>query len=95
MFVCFLFFLFVCLFVFILLLLLKKSFNNFVLQGPNVLWVSAGKILSFSVTSFSHSRLSLSRCPRDSLKNFEISVHRHIRFCRIEEKINRTTIFYK
>ena len=27
-----------------------------------------------------YSRLSLSRIPRDSLKNFEISVLRHIRF---------------
>ena len=33
-----------------------------------------------------YSRLSLSRIPRDSLKNFEISVPRHIRFAELRKK---------
>ena len=32
-----------------------------------------------------YSRLSLSRIPRDSLKNFEISVVRHIRFAELRK----------
>ena len=35
-----------------------------------------------------HSRLSLSRSPRDSLKYFEISVSRHIRFAELMKKDN-------
>ena len=50
---------------------------------------------AMSLVEFIYSRLSLSRIPRDSLKYFEISVPRHIRFCRIEEKITRTTTFNK
>ena len=43
-----------------------------------------------------YSRLSLSRSPRESLKYFKISVPRHnYQICRIEEKINQTTIFHK
>ena len=33
-----------------------------------------------------YSRLSLSRIPRDSLKYFEISVPRHIRFAELRNK---------
>ena len=33
-----------------------------------------------------YSRLSLSRTPRDSLKYFEISVVRHIRFAELRKK---------
>ena len=33
-----------------------------------------------------YSRLSLSRIPRDSLKYFEISVVRHIRFAELRKK---------
>ena len=42
-----------------------------------------------------YSRLSLSRIPRDSLKYFEISVPRHIRFAELRKKIIRTTTFDK
>ena len=35
-----------------------------------------------------YSRLSLSRTPRDSLKYFEISVVRHIRFAELSKKTN-------
>ena len=42
-----------------------------------------------------HSRLSLSRIPRDSLKHFEISVPRHIRVERVRKTINWTTTFNK
>ena len=35
---------------------------------------------TYHTTEINYSRLSLSRIPRDSLKYFEISVHRHIRF---------------
>ena len=35
---------------------------------------------------FNYSRLSLSRSPRDSLKYFEISVLRHIRFAELRKK---------
>ena len=34
----------------------------------------------------SYSRLSLSRIPRDSMKHFEISVVRHIRFTELRKK---------
>ena len=44
--------------------------------------------------SIIYSRLSLSRILRDSLKYFEISVPRHIRFAEFRKK-NRTTIFNK
>ena len=40
-----------------------------------------------------YSRLSLSRTPRDSIKHFEISVLRHIRFAEMRKTINRTTTF--
>ena len=36
--------------------------------------------------SDTYSRLSLSRIPRDSLKYFEISVVRHIRFAELRKK---------
>ena len=42
-----------------------------------------------------YSRLSLSRIPRDSLKCFEISVLRHIRFAILGEKLIRLTPFNK
>ena len=42
-----------------------------------------------------YSRLSLSRSLRDSLKYFEISVPRHIRFAELRKKINQTTTFHK
>ena len=44
-----------------------------------VFFVSKGNIL--------YSRLSLSRIPRDSLKYFEISIVRHIRFAELRQKI--------
>ena len=43
--------------------------------------------------TFLYSRLSLSRTPRDSMKHFEISVLRHIRFAELRKTINRTTTF--
>ena len=42
-----------------------------------------------------YSRLSLSQIPRDSLKYFEISVFRHIRFAELGEKLIRLTTFNK
>ena len=42
-----------------------------------------------------YSRLSLSRIPRDSLKHFEISLPRNIRFAEVRKTINRTTKFNK
>ena len=39
-----------------------------------------------------YSRLSLSRT-RDSMKHFEISVLRHIRFAEMRKTINRTATF--
>ena len=41
------------------------------------------------------SRLSLSRIPWDSLKYFEISVIRHIRFAELRKKLIRLTTFNK
>ena len=41
---------------------------------------------SDSVQNYKYSRLSLSRIPRDSLKYFEISVVRHIRFAGLRKK---------
>ena len=38
---------------------------------------------------------SLSRIPRDSLKYFEISVPRHVRFAEFRKKMNRTATFNK
>ena len=44
-------------------------------------------ILHFYLWAFTnYSRLSLSRIPRDSLKYFEISVVRHIRFAELWKK---------
>ena len=40
-----------------------------------------------------YSRLSLYGNPRDSMKHFEISVLRHIRFMELRKTINRTTTF--
>ena len=37
-----------------------------------------------------YCRLSLSRTPRDSMKHFEISVLRHIRFAELRKIINQT-----
>ena len=45
--------------------------------------------------NFIYIRLSLSRIPRDSIKYFEISVPRHIRFAELRKKIIRTTTFNK
>ena len=42
-----------------------------------------------------YSRLSLSQIPRDSLKYFEISVLRHIRFAELGGKLIRLTKFNK
>ena len=42
-----------------------------------------------------YSRLSLSRIPRDTLKYFEISVLRHIRFAELRKKLIRLTTFNK
>ena len=39
-----------------------------------------------------YSRLSLSRIPRDSLKYFEISVARHIRFAELRKNIIRLPV---
>ena len=36
---------------------------------------------------YKYSRLSLSRIPRDSIKHFEISVPRHIRFAELRKKL--------
>ena len=42
-----------------------------------------------------YSRLSLSRNPRDSMKHFEISELRYIRFAELRKTINPTTNFNK
>ena len=42
---------------------------------------------------YKYSWLSWSRNPRDSLKHFEISVLRHIRFAELRKTINPTTTF--
>ena len=42
---------------------------------------------------FYYSRISLSRNPRDSMKYFEISVRRHIRFAELRKTNNPTTTF--
>ena len=43
--------------------------------------------LAHGLNNMHYSRLSLSRIPRDSLKYFEISVVRHIRFAELRKKI--------
>ena len=45
--------------------------------------------------SLKYGRPSLSRIPRDSLKYFEISVLRHIRFTELRKKLIRLTTFNK
>ena len=47
------------------------------------------------LSGLSYSRLSLSRIPRDSLKYFEISVVRHIRFAELRKKLILLTTFNK
>ena len=49
----------------------------------------------FVCTAKMYSRLSLSQIPRNSLKHFEISVHRNIRVAEVRKTINRTTAFNK
>ena len=46
-----------------------------------------------SVNIYMYNRFSLSQVPRDSLKYFELSVLRHIRFADLRKNINRTTAF--
>ena len=48
-----------------------------------------------SYSEYKYNRLKLSRSSRDSLKFFEISVPRHIRFVDLRNKINQTTKFHK
>ena len=43
-------------------------------------------VLCRKQTGIIYSRLSLSRTPRDSMKHFEISVVRHIRFTELRKK---------
>ena len=47
---------------------------------------STCSLVGNDVLRFIYSRLSLSRIPRDSLKYFEISVARHIRFAELRKK---------
>ena len=41
---------------------------------------------TFAACFLNYSRLSLSRIPRDSMKSFEISVPRHIRYAELRKK---------
>ena len=43
-------------------------------------------IVEITIFNINYSRLSLSRIPKDSLKYFEISVLRHIRFAELRKK---------
>ena len=52
-------------------------------------------ILAFPGYRHLYSRLSLSWSPWHSLKYFEISVPRYIKFAELRKKINRTTTFHK
>ena len=45
-----------------------------------------------NISFYNYSQLSLSQSPRDSLKYFEISVPRHIRFAELK-KINEQPHF--
>ena len=46
----------------------------------------AFKMADIIIDTLQYSRLSLSRIPRDSMKCFEISVPRHIRFAELRKK---------
>ena len=65
------------------------------LMSPS--FVASGRLrfvdVAFPILFYLYSRLSLSRNPRDSMKHFEISVLRHIRFVELRKTINRTTTF--
>ena len=50
-------------------------------------------VLLIRLSKNTYSRLSLSRTPRDSMKHFEISVLRHIRFAELSKTVNLTTTF--
>ena len=52
-------------------------------------------LLIKSLVTVEYSRLSLSRNPKGSMKHFEISVLRHIRFAELRKTINLTTTFNK
>ena len=76
-----------------------SSGDNFHEMSNPVLWENK-KTLPISPESGkgllrTYSRLSLSRIPRYSLKYFDISVPRHIRFAELRKKIIRTTTFNK
>ena len=69
--------------------------NHWILQIFIETWLFAAYIWEncfFPLCKY--SRLLLSRSPRDSLKYFEISIPRHIRFAELRNK-NRTTTFNK
>ena len=58
----------------------------------DVICVAYGGRESAITKQRNYSRLSLSRTPRDSMKHFEISILRHIRFAELRKTINRTNI---
>ena len=59
------------------------------------LWHFLGIVTYDLFTQSINSRLALSPIPRDSIKYFEISVPRHIRFVELRKTIILTTTFNK
>ena len=72
---------------------MKLTITDVAEQKPMVIFQVSS--LSCSTSWRSYSRLSLSRIPRDSLKYFEISVVRHIRFAELRNKLIQLTTFNK
>ena len=58
-------------------------------------WIRSDHPHLLQLPDFKYSRLLLFRSQRNSLKYFEISVLRHIRFAELRKKINRTATFHK
>ena len=73
----------------------EKMFVYCLLSSSEFPLKALSKFVAHCILNLYYSRLSLSRIPRDSLKYFEISVLRHIRFAELMKKLIRLTTFNK
>ena len=65
---------------------IRSIFNHFKINSCNSNYPIQSNFNGSNLWDHRYSRLSLSRTQRDSLKYFEISVVRHIRFAELRKK---------